>query len=100
MLDELKRFDKDRISLDEAIELSAWARVVRVEFETMGAEVPDWFDQRSKELRREIHARQADQVDAQLTKLKSRRASLLTPDEKRRSIDEQIALLEAKKQGA
>ncbi len=99
MLDELKRFDKDRISIEEAVALSAYARVYRNEAEVLGLETPDWFDQRVKELHREIEARKADQLDARLTKLKSRRAALLTPDEKRADIDKQIAELETKKQG-
>lgn len=95
MLNELKRFDKDRSNYDELIELSAFGRALRAEYEALGGEVPDWVDFQIKALRREIHARQSDAKEARLARAKARLASLATPDEKRAAAKAEVDELEA-----
>lgn len=94
MLEKLKNLDVERIDLDEAVELSAIGRVVKDEYEKNGAEAPTWIDDRLREVRREIRARQADMIDKRLREAKARRASLKTTEEKRADLDREIAELE------
>jgi len=95
LLKELKDFDKDRYGNDELVALSAWARVFRPEYELTGGEVPDWVDRQIKVLRREIHARQSDALEARLAKAKARLASLATPEERRTGLKAEIDEIEA-----
>jgi uncharacterized protein (DUF3084 family) len=99
MLNQLRHFDKDRADYDELVELSAFARGLRAEYEVLGSEAPDWVDQQIKALRREIHARQQDALEMRLAKAKARRGSLATTEEKRAQLDEEIKSLEAKAKG-
>jgi len=77
MLYDLRTFNKDKASYDELVELSAFGRAIRQEFEALGGEVPDWVDRQIKALRREIHSRHADAAEAKLSKAKARYAGLL-----------------------
>ncbi len=96
MLDDLKKFDKDRCGTDELVSLSAFGRGLRAEYELLGEEVPDWVDAQIKVLRREIHARQGDAISARLAKAKARLASMATPEEKRAALKAEIDELEAR----
>ncbi len=95
LVKELKDFDKDRYSNEELVALSALARAYRPEFELTGGEVPDWVDRQIKVIRREIHARQSDALEARLAKAKARLASMATPEERRTSLRTEIDEIEA-----
>lgn len=96
MLAELKNLDVDRISLEEAVALSAFGKLLRSEFEVNQSEIPEWLSSRIKELSREIHARQADALEKRLRELKLRRESLKPAEKRRQETDDEIAALEAK----
>lgn len=94
--DRLRNLDVERLSLDEAIELSAFAKILRVEFEAQQSEVPDYVSLALKSLGREIHARQADALEKRLRELKLRREALKPAEKRRQETDDEIAALEAK----
>mgnify|MGYP001602377954 CR=1 FL=1 len=64
MLEQLKNLDVNRPALEELVFLSAQAKLLRAEFEAEAVDVPEWLDTRSRELKREIRTRQADQRDS------------------------------------
>lgn len=94
MLEKLKNLTLDRLDIDEAVSLSAFARALKAEYEHVGAEAPAWLDDRSRELRSEIRDRLRDSVQKRLREAKSRLESLATPDEKRERLRQEIAELE------
>lgn len=100
MIDQLKRANLDTYDIEQLVELSAIARVMRTEFEATQAEVPSWLDDRTREIRRAISAKQEDVRGARLSELKSRRSALRTTEEKRQELDAEIAKLTAAKAGA
>lgn len=94
MFDQLKNLDIDRMDLDEAVALLAFGKAVRAEYDSVQVEVPEWVDARIRELKREIHARQADSRDKRLRELKARREALKPAEERRSEIDAEIKRLE------
>lgn len=96
MLDRLKTLNIDAMSLEEAIELSAFARSLQSEFAQQQVTVPEWLDSRMKELSREIKTRNADALEKRLRELKGKREGLEDANTRRQRIDEEIAILEAK----
>lgn len=96
----LKNLDLDRTSLDDMVEYSLIARQLHAEYEQLGVEIPQWLDDRTREIRREVKVRQQDVVDKRLREAKARLAALATPEEKRAKIREEIEALEKLAQGA
>jgi hypothetical protein len=94
MVDRLRNFDVDRLSLEELVELSAIGRFLTDEFEKTGVEVPEWLSINLKSLRREIKTKIADQVEKTLRDKRTRLASLMPTEERRKKLAEEIAELE------
>ncbi len=94
MLENLKNLTLDRMDLDEAVALSAFARTLKGEYEHCGAEAPQWLDDKTRELRQEIRERLRDSVQKRLREAKSRLESLATPEEKRSKLKAEIETLE------
>lgn len=94
MLKQLKQFNTISADLEELVEVSALGRAYRAEFETVGADVPEWLDTTLRTVRKEIKVRMGDSIENRLREAKARRASLGTPEEKRQSLDTEIAKLE------
>jgi hypothetical protein len=94
MIEKLKNFDVERMSVEELVGLSAVGRIVRSEFEANGVEVPDWLDVNCKTIRREIKSRQADALEKSLREKKARLAALMPTEEKRATLKAEIEALE------
>lgn len=94
MLDALKNFDAKRADLSELVELSAYGRALVAEFEVLNIEAPDWVVENLTAVRREARSRNADRLAAKLKAAKARLSTLLSPDEKRKSVEDEITKLE------
>ncbi len=94
MLEQLQNLQLERLGLDEAIALSAFARILKAEYEHANAEAPQWLDDRTREIRTEIRDRMRDSVAKRLKEAKARLESLATPEEKRAALRKQIEELE------
>jgi len=95
MLEQLRNCLADRLDLQQAVALSAFARTLRAEFEAHQIEEPDWLGEKIKMLHREIRAMNADAVAARLRSARARLEALRTPDEKRAQLQKEISELEA-----
>jgi hypothetical protein len=95
MLELLKRFDVNRMDIEQLVELSAFGRGFEAEYRTLGLSVPEFVEIQLKSLRREIKSRVADAKESKLRQMKLNRASLRTTEEKRAELDKQIAELES-----
>lgn len=96
MLEKLRRFECDRLSLDELIELSAYGKLLAAEYTVNDIDKPEWLETRTRELRREIVSRNQDAIESKLRELKARREALTPNEEKRQRLDAEIAALEQK----
>lgn len=95
MLDQLKNLELQRMDIDEAIALSAFARLLKAEYEHVDTEAPQWLDDRTREIRDEVRDRLRDTVQKRLRELYARAEALATAEEKRAKIREQIKKLES-----
>ena len=92
LVNALKTLNTDRPTTEELVFLSHAARSYRAEFEALQMEVPEWLDEVTRKLRREITSRNADSlantvrsIDAELERLKTpseRKAELQAKREK------------------
>lgn len=96
-LQALKNLNTDRIlDMDEAVHLSAYARVMETEFEHLEIPVPDWLPKASDVLRQEI-ARRTHAADLALLKETEQEIdSLKTATERRTDAQKRLAKLQAK----
>lgn len=94
MLETLKNLNIDRLDLDEAIALSRFARSLRAEYEELGLEIPEWLDSRTRELRREIKARNQDYLEKRLKEAKDRYNRLKPAEEQRDEARAEVERLE------
>jgi hypothetical protein len=95
MLEKLRSFDVDRLDVEEAIALSAFARSLKSEYEALGGEAPEWLDNRTRELRREIRARQQDGIEKRLHEAQARLEALKPAAERREELQAEIDKLKA-----
>ena len=66
MLQRLKTLDVDRLDMEELVELSAVARILKTEFAEQDLDVPEWLGDKAKSLGREINARNQDAIERRL----------------------------------
>lgn len=95
-IERIRNFDADKLSLDEIVELAAFARVFREEYEKNGGEVPTWLSDSLKGLRREINARQLDSVEKTLREKLSRLEALKPTEQKRQELQAEIDALKSR----
>lgn len=94
MLQNFKTFTANRMELDELIELAAYGRQIRNEYETHQVEEPAYVGEQLNALRREIAARVADKKAARVASIKQQIAGLETASEKRERLKAELAKLE------
>jgi len=94
MFNKLKNFAASRYDINELVELSAYARALRLEYEALGVEVPDDIDHQIKAVRREISDLQRDAIAARRQSIRSRIDALKSPDQKRKELEEELAKLD------
>jgi len=96
ILSRLRQFDADTLDLESLVELSALARTVSGEFDTLGVDLPDWLTANTKVLRRAIRARTADQLEKLVAEKRARLEATLPAEEKRAKLREELEALEKK----
>lgn len=94
IIERLKSFDSERSNPDEMVELSAGARILAAEYQTLGLESPDWLEEKRVEVKRELDTRLADMKAKRIRELKAKLATLKTAEERRSEIAEELARLE------
>ena len=94
MLQELKNFDANRMSIDEMVSLRAYARNLVSEYDTQMVDVPEWIENQLKALDRQIAAKNADRLEARRREIVSRLESLKTTVEKRAELKKELAQLD------
>lgn len=94
MLNDLKKFDPDRAQMDELVALSAFAKSLRAEYTALNQEIPEWLDDKTRVLLREILSRGRDALEKRLKDARAQAAQLMTPAEKRAQLSKEIAELE------
>ena len=91
MLDRFKSFDTERMDVDDLVALAAFGRQLRAEYEALQLEEPEFVDVQIKTLRREIHARNQDNLAARKRTLQNQLEALQTPTEKKAKLQKQLA---------
>jgi hypothetical protein len=95
MKEKLKQLNIDRLlDLDEAIEMSAAARVMAEEYAIFALPIPDWLERASATLRDEIAKRIRAGKLARLKQLETRLETYKTPNEKKKEDLAELAKLQ------
>jgi len=82
-LDQFRDFNVDTGQLDELVELAAFGRQLRAEYETLQLDIPEWASTQLEALRREIRTRSEDARLARIREIDSRIDSLKSSEEKK-----------------
>jgi len=90
MLELLKNFVANRLSLDELVTLAAYGRSLRAEYEYHSLDEPSWLDSRLKTLRREIQSRNADELERRKKQIETSLNALKTPAERKKELLKQL----------
>lgn len=93
MLNKLKNFDALRMSVEELLELSAYARALKAEYDYNNMDIPEWLEGQIKSLKREINTRNAEALEARKRDLEARLEGLKTNREKREELEKELAKL-------
>lgn len=93
MLEQLKRFDAERTSVEEMVSLISYAKVLRQGFEGFNLPVPEWLDDRLRQLTRAIDAQTRDAKELRLKEIRAAQTQLLTAGEKREKLAQEEAAL-------
>ena len=96
LLNTFRTFNVDSTDLDELVALSLFGRQLRTEYEALQLEEPEWVDVQLKTLRREIHARTADYLEARRREINARLESLKTPQQKKQELLKERQDIDAK----
>lgn len=93
LIDTLKALKAEREDTETLVANSALASLIRTEFEKTNSEVPAWLDEVSRNLKREINARNADAIENKKAQLRASIDRLKSRDEKRAELEQKLAAL-------
>ncbi len=97
LTEKLKALNLDRVlDLDEAVELSSFARILEQEFVNLELPVPGWLQAAGDTLREEIAKRTRASDLALMRDLESQLEGFKTVTEKRRDAEKRLADLQKK----
>ncbi|SRR6266404_467388 len=82
-LDQFRNFNVDGLDIDELVTLSLFGRQIRAEYESLQIEEPEWVDIQLKALRREIHVRNANNLEARRREIDARLDALKSPGQRK-----------------
>lgn len=82
-LDELKKFDVDRMSVEEMIYLEMDAQRLRSAYETRAIPSPEWLTEQIRVLNVEVDRRKNDDMQKRLRELKAADAADMSASERR-----------------
>lgn len=94
MIERLKNLAVAKYGIEELIELRSDARRLHDEYTSQKLDHPEWLNNSIVMLDSEIKSKVRDERMRRLSDAKARRAQLQTVDEKRSTLDQQIAELE------
>jgi len=93
-LDILKNFTVNSASIEEAIFAAENMQALAAGYEKRKLEIPEWIANKLDEVEAYINVQVMAERKASLKKLKMRRSTLATAEEKRIDLDKQISELE------
>jgi hypothetical protein len=95
MLDAIKNFNKERVSMDELLLLSVMAGQLKTAYEGNKLPVPAWLTENSKAISIEVKSRRTDELLRLHKAAKHRVETLKTTDEKRADANNEAARIAA-----
>lgn len=90
----IQHFDLWDTDFDDLCLFTAQLSVTLNQYDRLAFSVPEWLQERSTEVSRVLLERVKVQKLAELKRLRSRRETLLTTDEKRKQVEDLITKLE------
>jgi len=94
MLQELKNVNLDRVDEEQMVALVTFGEQLAKSYSDLDLVAPEWVEEKLKVLKRELAARQRDNLEKALKEVQARRETLRTAEEKRNDLDAQAAKLQ------
>lgn len=92
-INSLKNLTLRNVTLEEAMAARAELKLLATSYEENKITIPDWIGEKIIEIEKEIKDQVRSERLATLKKLEARRAALMTTDEKRKALDDEISML-------
>lgn len=92
---QLRTYDIERIQTEDALALLTLADLLRAKYEAKNFTVPEWLDDRIRQLNRHIEMHRRDSLERRLVEIRAQEAALLTPTERREKLAAEKAAVEA-----
>lgn len=86
----------DNVKLEELMLAKEQLRVIDSGYQELKMDTPEWVTDKFSEVTHEINSRVRAELMRRLKAAKARRSGLMTADERRKMLDDEIAELEAK----
>lgn len=93
LLNELRNTSFKGSDLEELMALDTFAHSLRARYEARQIPEPDWLSARIPELGRELAMRTDDAKQKRIRELMSQQQALMTPNEKKKAIETELAAL-------
>lgn len=94
-LSDLKSVIVARPQLDELIELAAYGRALKAEYEAQDVAEPDWLPIQMNALKREIVARVADSLEKRRRHINAQLESMKSPTQRQKELKAELKEIEA-----
>lgn len=94
MLQQLRNLNVDRIDLDEAISLEAFAGLVRDGYVSRSLPVPEWLEDSMRLLGKEIVTRRGEMLEKRRRELRARLEAEMTATERRAKLRKELDEIE------
>jgi hypothetical protein len=96
MLEALKNFNTTTGSIDEMVSLRAYARGLIAEYEIQEVDIPEFVKIQSKNLDRQIAAKNEERLHARRREIVARMENMKSPAERRSEAKRELAQLDRK----
>jgi hypothetical protein len=93
LLEAIRNFNKNGASLDELVELSALARLVKTEFGELEAPVPKWFEDKVVAIRTQVSTLVEADKAHRIQKIHAELRGLRTAEERRADLRKELEAL-------
>jgi hypothetical protein len=95
MLNIFKSFDADRMDIDEMVALVAFGETLRVQYEKLQLDEPEFVSNQLRSLKHEIKTKRANALASRRKQIKAQLETLKTPTQKKTDLEKELKGIDA-----
>lgn len=95
MMEQLRTLNLNRLDIDDAIGLLAFAKQAKAIYDEMGLEAPEWFTEKIEALADYVKERRKENLTKAVKEIEAEMVKLRTAEEKRAALKERLEKVRA-----